>query len=160
MPEIKAMIEGGKATAATPLGPALGPLGVNIGKIVEEINAKTKAFAGMKVPVTVKVDSRRNFEIEVGSPPVSALIKKELNLQKASANPKEEVAGNLSIQQAIKIAEMKISNMKSYKIKSALKEVLGTAYSLGVTVENKKPNKVIKEVDAGMYDEMLKEKSN
>ncbi|MCR4369244.1 MAG: 50S ribosomal protein L11, partial [archaeon] len=77
MAEISALIEGGKATAGAPLGPALGPLGVNIGEIVAKINEKTKSYAGMKVPVTIEVDSKKHYEITVGSPPTSALITKE-----------------------------------------------------------------------------------
>ena len=76
MPEISVMVDAGKATAAAPLGPALGPLGVNIGLIVAEINEKTKAFEGVKVPVKISVDPKtKNFTVSVGSPPISAMIK-------------------------------------------------------------------------------------
>ena len=82
--KVDVMVEGGKATPAPPLGPALAPLGVNIGAIVEEINKKTSSFKGMQVPVTVNVNDDKSFEIKVGIPPVSALIKKELVLEKGS----------------------------------------------------------------------------
>ena len=71
--KIEALVEGGKASAGPPLGPALGPLGVNIGEVINTINEKTKDFAGMQVPVTVIVDDKKNFEIKVGTPPASAM---------------------------------------------------------------------------------------
>ena len=76
---IEVLVEGGKASAGPPLGPALGPLGVNVMQVVNAINEKTKHFDGMKVPVKVIVDPKtKGFEIEVGTPPVTALILKEL----------------------------------------------------------------------------------
>ena len=80
MGEISVLVDAGKATAAAPLGPALGPLGVNIGAIVSEINEKTMAFQGIKVPVKINVNPDKSFEIKVGMPATSALIKKELKL--------------------------------------------------------------------------------
>ena len=102
--QIKSLVEGGKATAGPPLGPALGPLGVPINKVIEEINAKTKDFAGIQVPVTVTVDPKtKAFEIEVGTPPVSSLIKRELSLEKGAANAKEEKVADMVIEQVNKI---------------------------------------------------------
>ena len=78
---VEAMVEGGKATAGPPIGPALGPLGVNIGEVISSVNQKTQAFKGMKVPVKVIVDiESKEFEIQVGTPPVSQLIKKEIGV--------------------------------------------------------------------------------
>ena len=75
---VEALVEGGKASAAPPLGPALGPLGVNIGQVISAINQKTDSFKGMQVPIKVIVDtSTKKFEITVGTPPAAALIKKE-----------------------------------------------------------------------------------
>ncbi|HDJ50955.1 MAG TPA: 50S ribosomal protein L11, partial [Thermoprotei archaeon] len=79
---IEVLVEGGKATPGPPLGPALGPLGVNVAQVVKAINEATKEFEGMKVPVKVIVDvATRQFEIEVGLPPTSALILKELGIE-------------------------------------------------------------------------------
>ncbi len=157
MPEVSVLVEGGKATAAAPLGPALGPLGVNIGEIVAQINEKTKEYAGTKVPVKVTVNSDKSFEIKVGSPPMSALIKKELNLKKGAANPKTEKVANLSIQQLKKLAKMKMENLTSSELKSAAKEVAGTCNSMGVTIEGKKAQEFIKELGKGKFDSELKE---
>jgi large subunit ribosomal protein L11 len=77
---VESLVEGGKATAAPPLGPALGPLGVNIGQVVAEINKKTESFKGMQVPVKVIVDSEtKDFKVTVGTPPASALINSALH---------------------------------------------------------------------------------
>src|SRR5207249_1781966 len=81
--KLQVLIDGGKATPGPPLGPALGPLGVNIVEILKAINEKTKSFEGMKVPVTLLVDPKtKTFSIEVGTPPTSALITKELKIEK------------------------------------------------------------------------------
>src|SRR3989338_1727953 len=119
MPEVSLLVEGGKATAGPPLGPSLAPLGVNIGKIVADINAKTKDFEGIKVPVKVNVNvATKQFEIEVGSPPTSSLIRKELGLEKGSGNPKETFVGNLSLAQVKKIAEFKRESSNATKPRS------------------------------------------
>ena len=160
MPEISVLVEGGKASAGAPLGPALGPLGVNISQVVSTINDKTKGFSGMKVPVKVKVDaSSKSFEVEVGSPPVSALIKKEINLQKGAANPKEQNVGNISMSQVKGLAEMKLDNLSSYKIKSAVREIIGTCNSMGVTVEGKKAKEIQREFDEGKWDSVFPEEA-
>lgn len=162
MKTIDVLVEGGRATAAPPIGPSLAPLGVNVAKVVEEINKKTKAFEGLQVPVKIHVDEKtKEFSIEVGSPPVSQLIKKELGVEKLAGLPKGESGrpadkiGNLTIDQVIKIAKGKENIIGS--LKSKVKQVLGTCLSCGVTVEWKDPREVIREIDEGKYDEKLKE---
>ena len=89
---IKALVEGGKASAGPPLGPALGPLGVNIMEIINTINDKTKQFSGMKVPVKVIIDPKtKKFEIDMGTPPATSLILKELNLEKGSGSAGDSI---------------------------------------------------------------------
>jgi len=153
---VETLVDGGKASAGPPLGPALGPLGVNIGKVIEEINRKTKDFEGMKVPVKVIVDEKKNFEIVVGTPPTSSLILKELNLEKGAQKPGSEVVGDLSIEKVLKIAKMKREGMLSEKIVSNVKEVLSTCLSVGVTVDGKNPKQVIKEINEGKYKDVLR----
>lgn len=153
---VEALVDGGKASAGPPLGPALGPLGVNIGQVVSAINEKTKEFEGMKVPIKVIVDpATKKFDIEVGSPPTSALIIKELGIEKGSGDVKIPV-GNLSMDGAVKIAKMKKSNMLAYTLKAAVREVLGVCGSMGVSVEGKPAKEVQKEIGTGVYDEKLK----
>jgi len=151
--KIEALVEGGKASAGPPLGPALGPLGVNIMDVINTINDKTKQFDGMKVPVKVIVDPKtKKFEIEVGTPPASSLIFKELGLEKGSGSAGTHKIGNLTVDQAIKIAKMKQDNLLGKELKHKTKEVIGTCVSIGVTVEGKKPQEIQKAIDEGEYD--------
>lgn len=153
---VEILIEGGKATPGPPLGPAIGPLGINMMQVVEQINEKTSDFDGMKVPVKVIVDiGTKSFEIEVGTPPTTALIKDELNIEKGSQDPGLDKVADLSIEQALKVARMKFSALLSNDYKMATKEVVGTCVSMGLTVEGKDPKTVQKEIDEGIYDDKL-----
>lgn len=150
---IEALVEGGKASAGPPLGPALGPLGVNIMQIINTINDKTKQFDGMKVPVKVIIDPKtKKFEIEVGTPPASSLIFKELGLEKGSGSAGTHKVGNLTVDQAIRVAKMKYENLLGKELKQKTKEVIGTCVSIGVTVEGKRPQEIQKAIDEGIYD--------
>ena len=142
---IEVLVEGGKATPGPPLGPALGPMGVNVAQVVKAINEKTKDYAGMQVPVKIDINPKtKEFTITVGTPPTSALIKKELGIEKGSGNARTEKVGNLSLEQVVKIAKMKKDNSLSYDIKGVVLEVLGTCVSMGVTLEDKDPREVQK----------------
>jgi large subunit ribosomal protein L11 len=150
---IKALVEGGKASAGPPLGPALGPLGVNIMQIINTINEKTKEFDGMKVPVKVIIDSKtKDFEIEVGTPPAASLILKELGLEKGSGSAGTHKIGDLTVDQAIKVAKMKYDNLLGRELKQKTKEIIGTCVSAGITVEGKKPQEIQKAIDEGEFD--------
>lgn len=153
---VEVLVSGGRATAGPPLGPALGPLGVNVLAIVNRINELTKNFAGMKVPVKVSVDPEtKEFEVSVGTPTTSALIVSELKIEKGSGAPNTQNVGNLSMEQLVHIAELKRSELLSKTLKAAVKEVLGSCVSMGVTVESKDPREVQKEIDEGKHDEAL-----
>jgi len=156
---VEALVAGGQATAGPPLGPSLGPLGVNILAIVNKINEVTKDYAGMKVPVKVTVDTEtKEFEVTVGTPTTSALIVSELKIQKGSGSPKEQKVGNLSMEQVVRIAKIKQAELLSTNLKAAVKEVLGSCVSMGVTVEEKDPKEVQKEIDEGKHDAALEKK--
>ncbi len=153
---VEALIEGGKASAAPPLGPALGPLGVNIGQVIAEINKKTDSFKGMQVPIKVEVDkSSKEFTVSVGTPPTSALIKKEASIQKGSGKPHAEKVADLAIEQIIKISKMKDDDLHGKTPKARVKEVIGTCNSMGVLVEGKPAVDALKDVDAGTYDKEI-----
>jgi large subunit ribosomal protein L11 len=156
MQTIKALIDAGKANAGPPLGPALGPLGVDTMGIVNEINNKTKDLEGMQVPVLIHIDKNKSFTVEVGAPLTSALIKKELNVKKAVGAVKTEVTGNLSFDQVLKITKAKYGQVVSRDLKSAVFEVLGSCRSMGVTVDNKIIEAVVKELRSGTYDDKFK----
>jgi large subunit ribosomal protein L11 len=154
MPEtIEALVDAGKASAGPPLGPALGPLGVNIGAIVNEINQKTKNFEGMKVPVKVIVDEKtKEFEITVGTPPTSALILKELGIEKGGQTSGES-PGNMTIEQVIKVAESKGDTLSGRQLKDKALEVVGTCVSMVITVEDLPAKEFAKLIKDGTYDE-------
>lgn len=151
---IDAMVEGGKATPGPPLGPALAPLGVNIGQVIAKINEATKDFAGSKVPVKVIVDTEtKTFDVTVGSPSTAELLKKEAGVEKG-AGTKDKI-GSISLASIIKIAKQKKSTSHGKGLKEIAKEVIGTCVSMGLNVDGKDAKVVIKEIDAGQYDSLF-----
>lgn len=153
---VDALISGGQATGGPPLGPALGPLGVNVLAIVNKINEVTKSYAGMKVPVKITVDTEtKEFEVSVGTPTTPALIISELGVEKGSGNPKTDKVGNLSLEQVLHIANIKRGELLAGNQKAAVKEVLGSCVSMGVTVEDKEPREVQREIDEGKHSELF-----
>ena len=153
---VEILIDGGKATPGPPLGPAIGPLGINMMQVVEQINNKTADFDGMKVPVKIIVDvDTKDFQIKVGTPPTTALIMDELNIEKGSQDPGVDKVADLKIEQALKVARMKFDTLLSNDYKNATKEVIGTCVSMGITVESKDPREVQQEIDQGVYDDKL-----
>ncbi len=155
--KVEVLVEGGKATAAPPLGPALGPMGVNIGQVVSDINKKTSSFQGMQVPVKIFIDKEtKQYEIVIGTPPASGLIKKEANLEKGSGKAKHEMVADILIEQVIKIAKMKESATLGKSLKEKVKEIIGTCQSMGILVEGKPAMETQKDVDAGLFDEEIR----
>jgi large subunit ribosomal protein L11 len=151
---IEVLVEAGKATPGPPLGPALGPMGVNAKAVVDAINEKTKAFAGMKVPVKVAVDSgTKQFTVTVGSPPTASLLKKELGVEKGKKD--SQYIGNLGFGNVLDIAKMKKDSLLANDMKTAVKEVVGTCVSLGIKVEGKTPKESLAAIDAGEYDKYI-----
>ncbi len=149
---VELLISGGQANAGPPMGPALGPLGINIMAVVNKINELTKDYAGMKVPVKISVDPEdKSFEVNIGTPTASALIVSELKIEKGSGTPNTAKVGDLSMEQVVRIAKIKRPELLAQTLKGATKEMLGTCVSIGVTVEGKDPREVQKEIDAGKY---------
>ena len=159
MPEekiIPALVTGGQANAGPPLGPALAPMGLNVMAIVSEINEKTKEYTGMRVPIKIIVDvENKTFSVTVGIPTSSALLAKESGIKKGSGTPKTENVANLTMAQLVKIANVKIEQSYATSIKSTIKELLGSCVSMGITIENKNPDEILKEVNDGQWDKSL-----
>ncbi len=146
---VNGLIEGGKASGGPPFGPTLGPLGVNTAAIVNEINEKTKAFAGIKIPVKVTViKETKAYTVEVGSPTTSALILKELGIQKGG-KVKEEIAGNITLDQAKKIAKAKEASIYGNSLASRVKQVLGTCKSMNITCDGVSAVEAIAKINGG-----------
>lgn len=150
---INALVTGGEASAGPPLGPALGPLGVNVLAIVNEINKQTSDFKGMRVPVKVEVDlETKGFTVSIGTPTTSALIAKESGIPKGSAKPNTDFVGDLTVDKVISIAKSKIAGSYAVSVRSAVKEVVGSCVSMGVKVEGMDAREFIKQVDEGKWD--------
>jgi len=152
---VEVLVPGGRANPGPPLGPSLGPLGINIKKVVDEINKKTAEFNGMTVPVKISVDAKKNFTVEVGTPPTSALILAEIGVEKGSGTPNTVQVGDMTMDQVVDVVHKKSGAFLSYSIKNAAKEVIGTCVSLGVTVEGKKAKEIYADINAGKYDDKL-----
>ena len=152
---IEALIPGGEATPGPPLGPELGPTPVDVQSVVQEINDETAAFDGMEVPVTVEYEDNGSFEISIGVPPTTALIKDEAGFETGSGEPQTDFVADVSIEQVRKIAEQKQSDLLSYDLRSAAKEVGGTCITLGVTIDGEDARTFKERVDDGEYDEEL-----
>ena len=155
---VEVLVSGGQATAGPPLGPTLGPLGLNVLEVVNKINELTKSYAGMKVPVKVEVNlNNKQFEVSVGIPTTSALIVRQLGITKGSGMPNVEKVGDLSMEQVVTIITQKQGTLLAKASKGAVKEVLGSCASMGVTVDGKEPTTVQQEIDSGTYDEFLRD---
>jgi large subunit ribosomal protein L11 len=153
---ISALVSGGEASAGPPLGPALGPMGINVLQVVNTINEKTKEFHGMKVPVKVDVDpDTKKFNVEVGVPPTTALIAKEANISKGSGTAGKDFVGNISIEAIVKIAKMKIDISYATSLKSSVKEIIGSCVSSGIKVEDKPAREIYPDLMAGKFDHLI-----
>lgn len=155
------LIEGGKAAPGANSAPKLSALKMNVGEIFKQINDKTKAYAGMQVPVKVEMNpDDKTFEIKVGTPPVSSLVKKEMKIELMKITEEEKTAGkttmgDVKMDQLVKVAKMKQSALFCKTLKACVKQVVGTCASMPITVEGKKPIEVIKEIDEGKYDSVI-----
>lgn len=153
---IKLLVEGGNMTPGPAVAQQLGPMGINMGQVISDVNAATSDFKGVTVPVHLTVDPEtKKVEIKVLSPPTSELIKKELHLEKASGARLKQRVGNFAIEQVIAIAKQKHDSMLSNDFLSTLKTVLGTCQALGVMVESKEIKQVMKEIAEGKYSEEI-----
>ena len=156
---IKLLIDGGKMTPGPAVAQQLGPMGINMGKVISDVNEATKEFTGMKVPVELDIDEKtKDFTVKTSSPPTSELLKKELKLEKGTADHKNDKVGNASIEDIIKVTKVKYSNMLERDFKTAVKSILGTCTSIGIFVENENPNELIEKVNQGKFDKEINEK--
>ena len=153
---VKALVTGGSASGGPPIGPAVGPTGINIKDVVDAVNEQTMMFKGLTVPVRIECDpATKQFEIHVETPSTASLLLKELGAQKGSGAPGETIIGNLSIKQVINVAEAKKSIFLDKTFKNAVKTVCGTALSIGATVEGEDPKIIQQRIDEGEYDDVI-----
>ena len=133
---VKLQIPAGKATPAPPVGTALGPQGVNIMDFCKAYNAKTsgKDQEGLIIPVVITIYSDRSFTFITKTPPVPVLIKRAVNIAKGSAEPHKNKVGEITEKQVAEIAKIKLPDLNTASLESAIKSVKGTARSMGVNV--------------------------
>lgn len=153
---IKLLVDGGAMKPGPVVSQKLGPIGIPVNKVIEEVNQATVEFKGMQVPVEISVDTgAKTFEIQVFSPPISGLLKKEAGIEKGSGLQIKQKVANLSIEQIIKVAKAKMGNLLCNNLKTAVKTTVGSCTSLGILVENKPASEIGKDIDAGVYDKEI-----
>ena len=131
---VKVQIQAGKATAAPPVGTALGPHGINMGQFIKEYNERTASLSGTVVPAVVTVFEDRTYTFVTKSPPAADLIRREAGIEKGSGKPNKEKVGKITRAQVKKIAETKLADLNATSVEGAMKMVEGTARSMGVEV--------------------------
>jgi len=157
MKVLRLRVQAGKASPAPPLGPTLAQYGLPVNKVIEEINEATKEYAGLEVTLILRVDEATGkYSIEVKSPTTTSLLLKYAGVQEPSGDPTHKKVGNISIEDAVKVAIAKKGELKAKTLKAAAKSVVSTARSIGLTVEGKDPKAVLAEIDTGVYDEVFK----
>lgn len=155
--QMKMLVDAGEMKPGPAVSQKLGPLGLNLGKIISEVNQATSSFKGMKVPVILDIDSKtKNVAVSVLTPPTAELLKREAGIDKGSQQPNNIKTANMALEQIIKVANIKKHNMFVNDFKAAVKSVLGSCVALGILVEGKDPKDIIKEIDKGKYDSEIK----
>jgi len=131
---VKLQIPAGKANPAPPVGTALGPQGINIMAFCKEFNARTQDQNGIILPVEITIFADKSFTFITKTPPAAVLIKKELGIEKGSGVPNRTKVGKITKAQVRKIAELKLPDLNTDSIESAMAMVAGAARSMGVEV--------------------------
>jgi len=154
--KIKLIVDGGAMAPGPTVAQALGPAGINIGKVIGDVNSATLGFKGMKVPVELDVDTKtKTYVIKVSSPSAAELVKKEPNLEKGSGEPHRLKVGNIALERIISVAKMKLPGLLAKDLKKAVKLIVGTCVSLGIMVDSKEAKDIEKDIDAGKYDHLI-----
>ena len=132
---IKLHVPGGQANPAPPVGPALGQHGVNIMEFCKQFNSRTQDKSGFTIPVEITIYGDRSFTFITKTPPASVLIRKAAGVEKGSGVPNKDKAGMLSRDQVREIAETKLPDLNTKDVESAMKQIAGTARSMGIEIE-------------------------
>ncbi|BCU68312.1 50S ribosomal protein L11 [Sulfolobales archaeon HS-7] len=158
MKTLKFTVEGGQARPGPPLGPTLSQMGINVAEAVKRINDVTADFKGMTVPVTLEIDTdTKKYEVKVGIPTTTALLLKAAGAQTPSGDPAHKKIGNISLKDVVNVAITKKDSLTAKTLEGAVITILSSAATIGLTVENEEPKKVISDIYNNKYSEMLKE---
>ncbi len=153
---VKALVTGGSASGGPPIGPAVSPTGINIKDVIDAVNEKTMAYVGLTVPVRIECDPEtKEFKIFVETPSTASLLLKEAAVEKGSSSPGEDIVGNVTLEQVLNVTNAKKEIFLDKTYKSCVKTVIGTALSVGITVEGENPKVIQKRIDEGEYDEKI-----
>ena len=156
--QIKLLVDGGSMQPGPALSQKLGPAGINIQQVITQVNEATSGFKGIKLPVELDVNvDTKEIKVNVFSPPVSQLLKKELGIEKGSATQKKMSVANASIEQIISVSKTKLPGLLCNNLKTAVKTVVGTCASLGVLIENKPATEIEEDIGNGVYDKEINE---
>lgn len=136
---LKLQVRGGAANPSPPVGPALGSKGLNIMEFCKQFNARTQEKQGQLLPVVVTIYSDKSFDFAIKTPPAAILIMQASKVKKGSAEPNRAKVGTITWDQIREIAETKMVDLNAFKIESAMRQVAGTARSMGVKVSGKEP---------------------
>ena len=132
---VKLQLPAGKAAPGPPVGSSLGPHGINIGAFIKEFNDKTASQAGLIIPVEITIYKDRTFDFVLKTPPAAVLIKKALGIESGSGKPNKQKVGKITMAQVREIAETKMPDLNASSVEQAMKMIIGSAKSMGVTVE-------------------------
>ena len=153
---VRLRVKGGSATPQPPVGPTIAQLGLDVNEVINEINKLTEHLKDIEVTVLLHVDTdTKNYRIEVKSPPSSALLLKIAGASEPSGDPAHKKVGNVSIEDVIRVALMKKNEMNSRSLKAAVKSLVSTASTIGLSVEGKSAKEIIKLIDEGFYDSVF-----
>ena len=156
---IKLIVEGGNMKPGPAIAQKLGPLGINVGKIISQVNAETASFKGMKVPAVLDINTKtKEVKVSVLTPPTSELLKREIGVEKGSGKPNMFKVGNIAFEKIIAIAKTKSESFLAKDFKSAVKTVVGNCGSLGLLIDSKDAKEITSEINKGVYDHLIKDK--
>ena len=153
---IRARVKGGKATPTPPLGPAISQYGLDVNEVINKINEATKDYGDLEVTVEILVNPEtKNYKINVKSPTTTSLLLKFAGALEPSGDPAHKKVGDVKFEDIVKIAILKKHDLTAKTLKAAVKTILSSAATIGVTVEGKEPKEVLREVTEGKYDPIL-----
>lgn len=136
---LKLQIKGGAANPSPPVGPALGSKGLNIMEFCKQFNGRTQDKAGQVLPVVITIYKDKSFDFVIKTPPAPVLLLDASKKKKGSAEPNRIKVGSVTWDQVKEIAETKMTDLNAFKIESAMRQVAGTARSMGIKVTGTAP---------------------
>lgn len=158
---VKMQIKGGEAKPEPPLGPAIADAGLNVAEVIDRINKITEKYRGYILTVKLIIDlDSKNYDIQLELPTITSLLLNIANVSEPSGDPMHKKVGNIKLEDVVKIAILKKPELTAKSLKGAIKTVLGSARSIGITVEGKDPKEVSRDIDRGVYDDILKKYEN